>query len=260
MPHCTTSGEGPPLLLLHGLFDTLETWEKLIPHLSPRFKVYAIDLPGFGKTPLPDDWQESLSSMVKVVIGFLDQQGIAKISLVGSSMGGGLSLAVAQSDPARIDRIALLNPYGLPEIPLAVKNARHPIMGRLLPYLLRKNAMRKCASGIFKRSLYDESLLSQEDIERVAAPFSTLIQRKNLFRFLRAISPEKIKEIDALLPQIKQRVLILWGKEDGWLSDAHWKRLHEGLPESKVISIDSCGHLPQIEKPGEVSEALTAFF
>ncbi len=89
-PHYLEAGSGPPLLLLHGLFDSSGTWVRLIPYLSAQFKVYAIDLPGFGKTPLPDDWGESLSSMVDTVIGFLDQREISQISLIGSSMGGGV--------------------------------------------------------------------------------------------------------------------------------------------------------------------------
>lgn len=259
-PHFIEAGSGPPLLLLHGLFDSLETWERLIPHLSAQFRVYALDLPAFGRSALPDDWPESLTGMVDTVICFFDARGIEKISVAGSSMGGGLALAVAQRAPSRIDKIALLNPYALPETPFAVRNARRPFVGALLPYLLRKRAIRCCAKGIFARSLFDKALLTEPLVERVAHPFYTLARRKNLFRFLRGISPAKIREIDENLSKIEQPVLMIWGMEDGWLSDAHWRRLEARLPRARVMHLPQCGHLPQLEQPEAVAKALIPFF
>jgi len=257
--HHIESGAGAPLLLLHGLFDSLATWECLLPLLSKQFKIYAVDLPGFGLTPLPEHWPESLSGMADNVIAFLDEKGIAQVSLLGNSMGGSLSLALAQNYPKRIQKLVLLNPYGLPEIPQAVANARRPIFGGLLPFMLRAWAMKRCVKGIFLRSLYDPNLLTETRIRRVAEPFSSLRQRQNLFRFLRAISPEKIHEIDRRLPEISQPVLILWGNEDGWLTKAHLRHLVKRLPRCKVAEIAECGHLPQIEKPAAVADDLIPF-
>jgi len=258
--HALEAGSGTALLLVHGLFDSSETWEKLIPLLSGKFKIYAIDLPGFGKTPLPEVWGESLSEMLNALIAFLDDKKITRISLLGSSMGGGLSLALAEVCPDRIEKVALLNPYALPTLPMAVHAARKPVSGHLLPYLLRKTAIRKCAEGIFARSIYDQSLVTEQMLDRVVAPFSTLKRRKALFRFLRSISPDRIKAIDERLPGIHQSVLVLWGAEDGWLSKAHWEHLKERILHSKVLHIPECGHLPQVERPSRVAEALLQFF
>ncbi len=253
------SGNGPALLLLHGLFDSLETWTRLTPYLSGRFKLYALDLPGFGKSPLPEVWPSSISCMVDAVIRFLDAKGLGSVTLLGNSMGGGLSLAIAQRHPSRIKKIVLLNPYGLPEVPMAAAGARRPIMGFILPYLLRKSAIQKCAKSIFSRAFYDKAFMTEPLLERVIAPFASLRKRKNLFRFLRLISTEEIKEIDRKLPELKQSVLILWGKEDAWLSDEHCRRLEARLPRVDVVAISECGHLPQIEKPKEVAAALIHF-
>ncbi len=257
--HSVESGEGPALLLLHGLFDSLETWSRLTPCLSGRFKLHALDLPGFGKSPLPEAWSSSISGMVDAVIRFLDTKGIATVSLVGNSMGGSLSLAIAQRHPGRISQIVLLNPYGLPTVPIAVEGARRPVIGRILPYLLRKSAIRKCAKGIFSRAFYDKAFMSDPLLERVVSPFISLQNRLNLFRFLRSISTEEIKAIDRKLPELKQSVLILWGKEDAWLSNEHCRRLEARLLSVKLVTLPECGHLPQIEKPKEVAAALIPF-
>jgi|SRR5579884_389789 len=257
--HHIESGSGPPLLLIHGLFDLLETWERLIPLLSPHFKIDAIDLPGFGKSRLPEEWDESLSGMIEAVVGFLDAKGIATTSIVGSSMGGGIALGVAGRHPDRVDRIVLLNPYGFPSTPVAVEVARSRILGRLLPFLLRKPALKRCAESIFRRSLHDPALITDALIERVTAPFATLRQRRDLFRFLRGISAQEMREIDALLPQIRQPVLILWGENDRWLTIDHAHRLNQRLPNCRLIKIPHCSHLPQIDKPEETAEAISDF-
>ncbi len=257
--HYIECGSGPPLLLLHGLFDSLETWERLIPYLSEQFTVYAFDLPGFGLTPLPEDWQESLSGMVMAVLHFLEDKAINRISLVGSSMGGSLSLMLAGHELARIEKIVLLNPYGLPDLPFAARNASRPVLGRLLPYLLNKQAIQKCAKSIFSRSLYNQGILTESLINRVVRPFSTLQQRKNLFRFLRGISIDQIKNIDVLLPKLQQSILILWGENDRWLSERHGLYLHGRLPNSTLIKLSNCGHLPQMDQPAVVAEALISF-
>lgn len=257
--HHFESGSGPPLLLIHGLFDSLKTWKRLIPNLSGQYKLYAIDLPGFGNSPLPKEWRESISGLVNAVLAFLDQKHLERVSLLGNSMGGGIALALSERQPERVDQIVLLNPYGLPSVPLAVKSARRPLIGALLPYFLRNATIKQCARGIFSRSLYNQDLLSEQMIEALVQPFSCLRKRKDLFRFLRAISPGEIDSIDSKLSEIEQRVLILWGQKDGWLSKEHWMHLESRLPNSKTIQIPACGHLPQLEKPKEVAAQIISF-
>ena len=99
-------------------------------------------------------------------------------------------------------------------------------------------------------------MLDEILIDRVILPYSSLRRRRDLFRFLKGISPEEIMKIDHLLPAIRRPVLILWGENDRWLSEAHLARLQRRLPQSRVIKLPSCGHLPQMEKPKEVAEAI----
>ena len=257
--HHTEAGSGPPLLLIHGLFDSLSTWSRLIPLLIPHFKVYAIDLPGFGESILPDRWNDSVSGMIDAVIAFLDEKGIGAVSPIGSSMGGSLSLAIAARHPERVQRIVLLNPYGLPALPMAAAAAGGLVSGMILPYLLRKEILKRSARTIFSRSLYDQRLLTDELIDRAIFPFSSLRQRKNLFRFLKGITSAEIRQIDALLPEIKRPVLILWGENDRWLSEEHLTRLQESLPNNQALKISRCGHLPQMDQPQEVAAATIRF-
>lgn len=259
MLHFIERGSGPPLLFIHGLFDSLRTWDALLTRLSEDFRVYAVDLPAFGKSTLPDRWGKSISGMIDSVVAFLDARSIATVSLIGSSMGGSLSLAIAGRHPRRVGRLVLINPYGLPVIPMAVATAGGLLSGRILPYLLGRNVLRRCAKMIFSRSLHHQALLTDALIDRVILPFATLQRRRDLFRFLKGITLEEIGEIDALLPKIKQPVLTLWGENDRWLSNAHLTRLQQRLPDNSVIKIPQCGHLPQMDQPERVAEAIVPF-
>jgi pimeloyl-ACP methyl ester carboxylesterase len=251
MLHHVESGAGPPVLLLHGLFDSLHTWQGVIPRLAPHCKTYAVDLPGFGETPLPTDWTDSLSGMMEAVIAFLDARKLPRISLVGNSMGGSLALGIAGRYPDRVEKMVLLNPYGLAEIPTVVGVA-HPMFS----YLLNQTMLEYCARTIYARSLYQTHLLTDALIEQVIQPFRALQRRKDLVRFLAGISQREMAEIDARLPHIQQPILTIWGEEDRWLSEAHWMRLKHRMPQMQLLKLPQCGHLPQIDRPQETAEAI----
>lgn len=251
-------GSGPPLLLIHGLFDSLQTWEKITPLLSDSFRTIAIDLPGFGESPLPEKWSKSISGMIDAAVSFLDEKGIEKVAIAGNSMGGSLALGIAGRRPERVDRLVLLNPYGLPAIPVAVAIAQK-MVGRFIPYGLTKETLRRLARAIFRRSLHHQELMTEALIERIVRPFSSLSQRKNLFRFLEGITSEEIGQIDALLPKVTQPVLILWGENDRWLPESHAAHLRRRLPQNQMIKLPACGHLPQFESPKATAEAIVQF-
>ncbi len=256
--HYEASGEGPPLLLLHGLFDSLNTWRSIRGPLSNRFKVYAVDLPCFGKTVLPEMWGNSLSSMMDAVIAFLDDQKIAQITLVGSSMGGSLALGLAGKYPDRVQRLVLLNPYALPVLPVAVV-VTQMFWGRILPYLMGSGVLTWLTRIIYGRSIYDPDGLTDAMVEEAAQPFLTLQGRKNMVRFLSGIALDEMKAIDAAIPTLRPPSLIIWGQNDRWLAPAHLYRLQSLLRGVKIVRFSCCGHLPQIDYPDETAKAIISF-
>jgi len=257
--HHTHLGKGHPLLLLHGLLDSHRTWDRLIPCLSDQFTLLAVDLPGFGKSPLPIVWKDSLSGMVEEVITFLHREGIRQVTCVGSSMGGSLALAIAIKYPESVENIILLNPYVLPEMPRVGLLIQDSFLGRLLPYLLGEPVLHYCAKTIYARSLYNHRLINQQLIDEMIQPFLSLSQRRDLIRFLRGISSKEIMEIEASLSKIYQPLLVLWGECDRWLTKGHLLHIQNRLPQCKTMLIPACGHLPQMEMPKETAEAIRLF-
>ena len=108
----TRSGTGTPLVLLHGLGSSRRAWDPVVPLLTGRFDVIAVDLPGFGDSaPLPGPAEPDPASLAREVAGLLDQLGLATAHLAGNSLGGWVALELAALRPAA--SVTLLSPAGL---------------------------------------------------------------------------------------------------------------------------------------------------
>src|SRR5438270_13126167 len=103
---------GTPIVLIHGLGSSAETWAALMPLLSNECLVYAPDLPGFGKTPLAPEGT-NISIHVLYLERFLDVLGYPRVTLVGNSLGGWIATRFAVEHPERVNRLYLLNGAGL---------------------------------------------------------------------------------------------------------------------------------------------------
>ena len=104
------TGDGPPLILLHTIRTQLDYFEKLVPALKGRYRVYALDLPGHGRSSLePENYTEPL--LRKAVSEFLTKLDLRDVTLAGESIGGVLALTVSVDQPDRVARVVSLNPY-----------------------------------------------------------------------------------------------------------------------------------------------------
>ena len=110
------AGSGDTVLLLHGSgpgVSAWANWQRTIPGLSEHFRVLAPDIVGYGATARPDDVRYSLRTWTDHVLGFMDALGIERASLVGNSLGGRLSLALAEEHPDRVARMVLMGSPGV---------------------------------------------------------------------------------------------------------------------------------------------------
>ena len=108
-------GEGPPLLLLHGLGGSLYDWRHLLQPLSKKHRVIAPDLLGAGESEIPESEDYSLPAQARRLRGLLDHLGVGRADLIGSSYGGGIALRFAQDWPERTGRLVLINSICYPE-------------------------------------------------------------------------------------------------------------------------------------------------
>ena len=259
--HYLVDGRGPAVVLVHGLGGFARSWRHNSAPLAARATVYAIDLPGFGRSAKPRAAYD-LAYFARALHAFLDALGIARASLVGHSLGGGVAVTYALTHPSRVERLALLgavvpgftwrfswrhrlvSTYGLGELlglcgcaPLyraAIATCFHTPDPTEVEFLVADDyALRTCAAA---RAAW----LGAARALRV-----DLVDRRADYR--RAIGT-----LD--LP-----VLLVHGRQDPAVTPAHCAEAAEGFTRARVRWLDACGHFPHIEHAPVVNAWLDEF-
>ena len=131
-PGSRTTGASPQLLV-HGLGGSSVTWVEVMEGLSEHGPVVAVDLPGFGRTPITDDDPLTIEGYVAFVLGVADALGWARFTLHGNSMGGLIGTLLAADHPDRVDRLVLVSPALPPRSPLGLLRPSRATINGMLP-------------------------------------------------------------------------------------------------------------------------------
>lgn len=244
-----------PLLLLHDVGSSLHTWQAWAPRLARQRRVISLDLPGAGLTgPQPQaDYRPTTSA--RLVLAVMDQLQLPRVQLVGNGLGGEVALQVASLAPARVERLLLLNPTGLPWQPLqpppAFLVARLPVLHWLSESLLPHALMQ--AQQQFLRA--PATPPSAAEVDR---SFELLLREGNR----RALHQQLLQWPDASTAATWQPpavpVRIVWGQQDRWLPADLADRLKARIPHADLVRLPEAGHLPQEDDtPGAWAAART---
>lgn len=255
-------GAGGPVVLLHGLGRSLEDWSEQHELLRDRFRVYSVDLPGFGwSEPLAEPY--TLPALARFVEDFLDVvQPEGPAHLVGNSLGGAVAMQVAVQAPHRVASLVLVNSAGFGrEVTLALRLLAIRPLGRLL--------LRPSRSGTrqVERSLFhDPAFATDARIEHTYR----LAQRPDAARVLLE-TVRGLGTLRGVRPQWRERLLgavaehgiptfVMWGASDRILPAAHLEAAAARLPHARTHLFDDTGHMPQIERAGAFSRLVSEFW
>jgi pimeloyl-ACP methyl ester carboxylesterase len=244
--------DAPVLLLLHGFGASLHTWDGWVAALGDTYRIIRLDLPGHGLTgPYPDEDRARYQpeAMAQVVDRFMATLGVARFSIGGNSMGGGISWRYTVLQPNKIEKLILVDAAGYPREeprPAALRVLGWPVIGALLGNIAPQGLMRKNVE-----SVYGNPALVSDDL---VARYRDLALRPGNRAAARAIMTQ---EPDArLVPQIKdikQPVLILWGARDSWVLPKYDARFKADLPAATLIMYEDLGHVPMEEAPARTA-------
>lgn len=255
-------GSGPPLVLLHGFADSADTWRTLLDRLgrSDR-RAVALDLPGFGTAdPLSDDQPvlAQLAAFATAAVRRYAPQGGAIIC--GNSLGGCLSLLLAQRPGLGLAGVVPIAPAGLDMASWFAVIEREPVLRALLasPLPIPPAALQRIVLEIYKRLAFHHP----ETIEPfVAQAFASHFRdRHTTARILgagRTVLPELRDPFD--LERIQCPVQLVWGDHDAMAFRSGARRVLEAVPDSELELIEDCGHCPQIEAVDRLAELLLEF-
>jgi pimeloyl-ACP methyl ester carboxylesterase len=239
--HYLEAGQGPVLVLVHGLGSSSEVWRDSIHYLARGYQVVAIDLPGYGKSDKPRA-DYSVAYHAAALNDFIDTLGAGKVALVGNSMGGWISAITALNHPEKVSHLILVDSAGLRQDKLPTINLNPST----------KEEERALLLSLFaNRSFVTEKLVSDQwEYRKDMRP----TVRVTLESF-----KSKLPFLEDRLNNIKVPTLIIWGKEDTLIPLSYAERFAKGIPGSKLVVIDSAGHLPQVEQPAAFYRAVKRF-
>jgi len=224
---------GTPIVLIHGLGSSAETWAAVVPMLSKEFLVYALDLPGFGRTPLAPEGT-NISNHVLYLERFLDALGYPHVTLVGNSLGGWITTRFAVKHPERVERLYLLNSAGLKR-----ENSHSP-------YAEDRTAARRSFGHMMGFSFPVPKFVLDAVVRNSQTPAYA--------GFIRSYDPRE--ELDSVLADVQVPTIIIWGELDNLLPLICAYDLHSGIANSELVLLPHVGHMPQIQAPVKVARII----
>lgn len=269
--HCVTQGQGELVILLHGFPEFWYSWRYQIPALARHFKVVVPDLRGYNDSDKPAHGYD-LDTLAADIQGLIERLGYVKAHIVGHDWGGAIAWHLAQKFPKSLDRLAILNaahPQKLiQELTGNVDQLRRSwyILAFQIPgipeWLIQQN-LGEFVRGVFQGQAIRKSAFTKEITQIYQAALEkpgALVAAINHYR--QFLLPQNwLKNFSYQAPPITSPTLILWGKEDSFLS----QKLTDGL--DRLIAapfwlklIPDCGHWIQQEVPQTVNRELLDFF
>jgi pimeloyl-ACP methyl ester carboxylesterase len=255
MADYSRSGQGEPLVLLHGLGSSRAAWEEIVPALSERFDVIAVDLPGFGTAaPLPAGIEPSPAELASALADVLTGLGIDRPHLVGNSLGGWVAMEMAKIRPVR--SVTLLSPAGL-------WRAGSPLYCRVSLRLSRWLARhaRPALSRIVTTRPGRVFVLGQFLGHPARLPAGRARSALNAL----GTCPGYDATLDATArrrlvgaQQVAAPVTVAFGSRDFVLVRHQWRNLGELPSHTKSSTLPGCGHVPMSDDPGRVTDLIIA--
>jgi 4,5:9,10-diseco-3-hydroxy-5,9,17-trioxoandrosta-1(10),2-diene-4-oate hydrolase len=254
------AGEGPAVLLVHGLATSMITWCRNIDALADAgFTAIALDLPGYGGSGLAMHRGYTPESAAEFLVDFADEMGIGRFSVVGNSAGGLVAGITALEFPDRVENVALVGSAGLGKrVSWPLRLISIPVVGELVykPQMISKEALIK---RIFYRppEFLDEIIPEMVRVRCLPHGAHVMLQSVRSGINLLGLRPEH--QILSRLAQLQARLLAVWGEDDLVIPPIKEEDILSAVPGSTVHVLPECGHWPQMEKPEEFNEILTSF-
>lgn len=230
-------GEGEPVVLVHGLAGSTRWWVRSIPALARNYRVYMVDLPGFGRQRgrwrIVRRWRKKqgfeLARAADWLGDWMEATGVGPAHLVGHSMGGYICLRLAAERPRAVRRMVLVSPAGVP--------SGRSIPGYFVPFLATSRYV-------------DPKFLNIWALDVLRAGPSTL------FRATRDIVSEDVRE---KLAHVSSPTLLVWGRNDDLVPLELGEALRQGMPDSRLLVLEKAGHVPMFEQTLDFNEAVAGF-
>lgn len=243
--------KGETVLMIHGFAANKDNWLRFARHLTPRYHVIALDLPGFGDSDRPAGSYD-VGTQAERVASFIDALELGRVHLVGNSMGGHIAALIAARHPRYVRSLALFNNSGI-NAPRESELFRLLEQGQANPLVVRRTQdFQRMLEFVF---VEPPSLPAQVKTYLAQQSMANEAHYDEVFRQLR----ERYIPLEPELPRIEAPALLLWCDRDRVLDVSSIEVMKPLLRKPTVVIMENCGHAPMIERPEETARQYQAF-
>ena len=232
------AGEGDVVLLLHGWGGEAASFQPVFDWLAQSHKVYALDLPGFGKSQIPPTaW--NTSDYAQFVIAFLEKFRIPKAHFIGHSFGGRISIIVSAEYPEKVNKLILVDSAGI--------NPRRTIKYHLRVGLAKiGKLLRRCGKyGVLVADAMS-TRAGSKDYQNAGDMRATLVKVVN-------------QDLRSLLPRIAASTLLIWGEDDKDTPVSFGQIMQKEIPDAGLVVLKEAGHFSYLDKFPQFCRIVASF-
>jgi pimeloyl-ACP methyl ester carboxylesterase len=257
------AGDGPAIVLVHGITSTSATWEQLMPYLATRFTVIAPDLLGHGESAKPRG-DYSLGAYASGVRDLMVTLGHESATFVGHSLGGGVVMQLAYQFPERCERLVLVDSGGLGrEVNFLLRAATLPLSEVVLPVLASTRVLDvgRSVGRLFERV----GISAGTDMAELARGHASLEDPEARAAFVHTLRTivdplgQRVNASDRLYLAENVPFLLIWGDRDPIIPVEHGLTAHELVPSSRLEIFKGAGHFPHLDEPQRFLDVLLDF-
>jgi pimeloyl-ACP methyl ester carboxylesterase len=259
------TGDGPPMVLVHGLMNSSYSWRFVLEPLGRRYRIFAPDLVGAGATDKPLDMKYSVENVARFIVAYVKTVSKEPVYLVGNSLGGLYALRALMIDESIARRFVLEHAPGYPMFrsKFVVRTLGAPLIGARLGGLVAKIAHRWPQWFVSVNVHYHrKDMLSREECVEHGRPFESFDGARVFMRIMaESIDP---REHSAILEELRKRPLgipvrIIYARKDTMVPPWMGERYHADMPGSELVWMEDASHFLHIDAPERTVEQIVQF-
>ncbi len=251
--HYLEAGIGEPLLLIHGLGQSLYTWRNLFAELSESYRVIAIDLPGHGYSDRPEYFCYSMDEMAEAIKRFLDEKDIISAHMIGFSTGAMYMLRLLTLYPEYVANCIAISPGGISkQMPSLIRSLKSPLKAVFSRNLFSFGDVKKCLQECF----YDQTVIDDRVVDQYYEPLSDGYTREAL---MYAVQNFDLRLVTDQLKETDHEILLLWGKEDKWHLPNNSVFYQSILQNGRYFLVRNSGHIVQEDTPEKLYQVILSY-
>jgi pimeloyl-ACP methyl ester carboxylesterase len=251
-------GDRRPIVFVHGLSGQWQNWLENIPRFAEQRRVVALDLPGFGRSPMPRE-RITIDYYGRVVAELCGRLGLAPVVLVGNSMGGYVAAETAIDAPEVVERLVLTSAAGISQGEVPLGQARWGAKALALAIRATGPQRRRYAARPAFRHWMLSTVVRHPIRLRPDTAFEGLLKGSGKPGFMDALIACLDYDFRDSLPRIGCPVLVVWGREDAIISVRDADVFVELIPGSRKVIMEDTGHVAMIERPVAFNDELERF-